>query len=197
MAPRLLRAAVVYTRLAWWGLVAPRVAAARPLLVTQAVVVGEEGVLLSVRSDLRGWELPGGTPEPGESREQTLVREVEEETGLQVAVERHVGDWHRTGFRPHTAAVYRCRVVGGRLQPSRETPLLAWFAPDELPRTLFPWYREPLAEGLRSSGGPVVRHERHGLREVWSGLRIDLRMRMADDRAGLRPSQELRRLEKH
>jgi 8-oxo-dGTP pyrophosphatase MutT (NUDIX family) len=37
--------------------------------------------------DGRTWTLPKGTPEPGESREQTAVREVEEETGLKVRIQ--------------------------------------------------------------------------------------------------------------
>src|SRR5919108_4335909 len=37
------------------------------------------------------WGLPKGTPDPGESLEQTAVREVEEETGLKVRVVDKVG----------------------------------------------------------------------------------------------------------
>ena len=37
------------------------------------------------------WSLPGGRIEPGESPEQAVVREVREETGLDVRAERHVG----------------------------------------------------------------------------------------------------------
>ena len=36
--------------------------------------------------DARTWTLPKGTPEPGESREETALREVAEETGLQVQI---------------------------------------------------------------------------------------------------------------
>ena len=60
----------VYARIAWWGLASP-MAERRPLVVAQAVVRGDEGILLTVRSDLRGWELPGGTQESGESLEET------------------------------------------------------------------------------------------------------------------------------
>ena len=82
----------VYARIAWWGLASP-LAEKRPLVVVQAVVRGDEGVLLTVRSDLRGWELPGGTPEGDETPEETLIRETREETGLDVRVERPIGDY--------------------------------------------------------------------------------------------------------
>lgn len=169
-----------WTRLAWWGLVAPRLKAA-PGLVVQAVVVSRAGVLLSVRSDLRGWELPGGTPEPGESPEEALRREVREETGLVVEMERRVGDYRRTGFRPHCARIFRCRVVAGRETPSAETPRLAWFPPDGLPDTLFPWYREPIADAFADRPAPVERHEHHGLAAIAAGAVIDLRMRWRGD----------------
>jgi len=171
-----------YLRTAWWGLVeAP--AAPRPLRVVQAVILDARGVLLSVRRDLRGWELPGGNPAPGEDEPEALAREVREETGLEVRVERLAGEYHRSGFLPHVARVFRCAAVGGILTPSDETPRLGWFDPESPPRTLFPWYRGPLRDALGPAGPPVVRHEHQGLAAVWAGLRIDLAMRWSDDAA--------------
>jgi 8-oxo-dGTP pyrophosphatase MutT (NUDIX family) len=161
-----------------------------PLVVVQAVVRSERGVLLTVRRDLHGWELPGGNGRPGESPEAALAREVWEETGLEVAIERRVGDYVRTGFRPHTAAVFECRVSGGTLRPSLETPLVRWFDPAELPDTLFPWYLAPLADAMARDREPRVRREYQGLAAIWAGLSIDLRMRWSDHRAGLRDSEE-------
>lgn len=179
-----------YARTAWWGIVAPRATEKRSLVIAQAVVLrpaieaaGPQEVLLSIRSDLFGWELPGGTPEPGESLEATVVREVFEETGIEVEIEMHVGDWVRTGFRPHTARVFLCRPVGGVLTPSHETPRVAWVDSENPPDAMFPWYREPLCEGVRralSSGdgpGPVDRLEKQGLRAIGCAMRIDLGMR--------------------
>ncbi len=80
LAGELVRALRCYLRIGWWGLVAPRIGRARPLLVVQAVIRARADVLLSIRSDLRGWELPGGNPEVGESAERALLREVREET---------------------------------------------------------------------------------------------------------------------
>src|SRR5262249_38142304 len=88
-AVRLAAALLCYSRLAWWGLVAPRRERA-PLVVYQAAIVGEQGVVLAMRSELCGWELPGGRALPGEMGEAAVRREVLEETGISVEVLAHV-----------------------------------------------------------------------------------------------------------
>jgi 8-oxo-dGTP diphosphatase len=45
------------------------------------------------------WALPGGRAEPGESLEQTVLREVKEETGFDVAIVRRIGDYHEQGVQ--------------------------------------------------------------------------------------------------
>ena len=183
---RLLRVAgalPIWARIAWWGLVSPRTERA-PLVVHQAVVESDGEVLLGVRSDLQGWELPGGSAGPGESGEDAVRREIREETGLEVEIVAHVGEYVRTGFRPHTARIYRCRPVGGSLRPSIETLEVRWFAIHAIPDTLFPWYRTPLADALAAHDAPLRRRERWGAREILEGIWIDLRMRASRDRAG-------------
>jgi 8-oxo-dGTP diphosphatase len=172
-------------KIAWQGLVSPRMGKREPIAVSQAVILSEQRVLLAVRRDLRGWELPGGHLQPGESSEEGLIREVHEETGHDVAIDRHVGAYVRTGFRPYTASVFTCRVTGGELRPSVETPVVRWFDLDALPETLFPWFREPLADALAARLEPVARCNYQGVAAVWAGFKIDLRMRLSDDKAGL------------
>lgn len=184
---RLAKLIPSYVGIAWWGIALPRIER-EPLVICQAIVLDDAGrVLLSVRHDLQGWELPGGNVEPDESVEQALVREVLEETGLHVRVVRHVGDYERTGFRPHTARVFECRVEGGALRPSAETPVVRWFDRDRLPDTLFPWYRAPLADAADPAyaNRPAHRREHQGRSWIWAGFTIDLRMRLSDHRAGL------------
>ncbi len=169
-----------YASIAWWGLVSPHVSETEPLVIAQAVILRDgppRQVLLSIRSDLFGWELPGGTVEAGEATEQAVKREVREETGLDIELVRHVGDWIRRGFRPHRARVYLCRVRGGVETPSHETPRLAWFDVDALPDGLFPWYHEPFRAALASRDSPVEGHDVQGLATIWRAMEIDLSMR--------------------
>jgi len=58
-----------------------------------AVIFNElrEKVLLTKRTDNGLWCLPGGGVDPGESVEETIIREVQEETGLTVRVLRLIG----------------------------------------------------------------------------------------------------------
>lgn len=63
-----------------------------PLLVTAAIIVHEGKVLLTQRkADVPYpllWEFPGGKVEPGETPEECLVREIQEELGIRVALDR-------------------------------------------------------------------------------------------------------------
>jgi 8-oxo-dGTP pyrophosphatase MutT (NUDIX family) len=45
------------------------------------------------------WALPGGRAEPEEAVEQTVEREVKEETGLDVAIVSKVGEYHEQGVQ--------------------------------------------------------------------------------------------------
>jgi len=169
-----------WARIAVWGTLAPRVER-MPLEIVQAAILGPRGVLLAVRFELRGWELPGGAIEPGEDDRTALRREVREEVGVEIEVGERVGSYRRSGFRPHTARVYRARILSGTPAPSAEAPAVGWFDPASPPDTLFPWCRQPLRD-LLVGGPPVSRSERQGPAQILETMRIDLRMRARDPR---------------
>lgn len=83
-------------------------------------VEGALEVLICGRNADRLWALPKGTPEPGETLEQTALREVREETGVEVEAEGTVGDIKYWFSRPDegvryfkTVRHYLMRPVGG------------------------------------------------------------------------------------
>ena len=62
--------------------------------------LGGTEVVLCCRTSQSLWALPKGTPEAGETREQTALREVSEETGLEVVIREYIGEIEYSFFLP-------------------------------------------------------------------------------------------------
>ena len=103
---------------------------------------GEIEVVLCGRTTPTLWGLPKGTPDPGESVEQTAIREVNEETGLEVDIQQPLGSIHywfqRDGVRiDKTVHFYLMRARGG--SPENHDPefdIVSWFPAETALRTL-------------------------------------------------------------
>ncbi|WP_241255470.1 NUDIX hydrolase [Candidatus Protofrankia californiensis] len=99
-----------------------------------AIIMDAAGALLLVqraRDPGRGlWSLPGGRVEAGESDTAALVREVREETGLEVTVGRLVGRVTRPGpdGAVYEIADYMCDVGGGTLRAGDDAADVRWCA---------------------------------------------------------------------
>ncbi len=132
-----------------------------------AVVLDADGrVLLGLRADNGMWGLPSGHVEPGESIEQAVVREVREETGLHVRVERLIGVYSdpasQTFAYPDGRVVQfvtstcLCRPVGGSLRADgREALEVGFFPPEALPAPLLPMHPRWLEDALRGGRGLI------------------------------------------
>jgi 8-oxo-dGTP diphosphatase len=86
-----------------------------------AAVVMDAGQVMIARRQARLrmgglWEFPGGKVEPGESDEIALVRELQEELNLVVAVHEFLGESiHDDGRGPLTLVAYRCTIESGQM----------------------------------------------------------------------------------
>lgn len=108
-----------------------------------AVIFDEtrERVLIVRRTDNGQWCLPGGHMEAGESVAETCVREIYEETGLEVEVVRLTGVYsdpnrvaqYADGNRYHPVTLnFEARVIRGSLRSSEETSEMGYFTPQEI-----------------------------------------------------------------
>ncbi len=115
---------------------------ARPVLGVGALIFRRGKILLVERgkAPLKGWwSLPGGALEAGETIKDGLLREVLEETGLEVkpvrlatVFERIIHDAKGRTEYHYVLIDYICRVTGGSASASSDVASLAWAGPGDL-----------------------------------------------------------------
>ncbi|MGL5823803.1 MAG: NUDIX hydrolase [Nocardioides sp.] len=101
-----------------------------------ALVLRDNEILLTQRSDNGNWSMPGGAQDPGESLSHTAVRETLEETGITIRLHGLVGIYtdprhvvHYTSndeVRQEFTVVYRAEYVEGTPTSSDETTRVEW-----------------------------------------------------------------------
>jgi 8-oxo-dGTP pyrophosphatase MutT (NUDIX family) len=130
-------------------------------LGTDVAVINDKGeILLTRRADFPVWCLPGGGVDANESVAQAAVREVFEETGIEVTLTRLIGIYSRPlwmGGGDHVV-FFAARPIGGTFntQPDEVTGI-GYFAPDHLPRELLWWHRGYIDDALNGLGGSVIK----------------------------------------
>lgn len=106
--------------------------------VVSAVINAQGQILLSQRSDLNVWNLPGGRLDHGELLSEAAAREVLEETGIVAHIERPVNLYYEQGFQ-RMNVLYIGWPLGGELLPrTGETRDNRLFSPGALPKMLNP-----------------------------------------------------------
>ncbi|MFB8170661.1 NUDIX hydrolase [Kitasatospora purpeofusca] len=121
------------------------------------VVIREDGRVLAIqRADNGTWEPPGGVLELTESVEDGVRREVFEETGIKVSVERLTGVYKNV-TRGVVALVFRCRPEGGTEQLSDESTAVDWLTPAEVEDRMSEVFAVRILDALRGDAVPSIR----------------------------------------
>jgi 8-oxo-dGTP pyrophosphatase MutT (NUDIX family) len=132
-----------------------------------AVVTDEAGrILLIKRSDNKLWALPGGGHDVGETIEQTAVREVREETGLDLEVTAltgvytdpaHIVPFSNGEVRQQFSLCFTTRVTGGTLAIGHESTDVAWTHPDDIAKVdMHPSMRLRINHYLEDRSSPYL-----------------------------------------
>ncbi|MFQ5967681.1 MAG: NUDIX domain-containing protein [Acidimicrobiia bacterium] len=119
------------------------------------------------------WSFPKGLPLPGETSEETALREVEEETGLRCRLGMMVGEktYELPDGSPKTSYYWAMTEVTGDFSPNREVDTVRWVEMDDAPELLTYESDRELLESLPDGWKErvprlfVIRHAHAGIRD--------------------------------
>ena len=127
------------------------------LIFAGGCIFNEKGeVLLQKRGDSRKWGLPGGAIELGETPQMAAIREVKEETGLDVEVKKLIGIYtdcdleYPNGDKAQSICIaFELNVIGGHMYcDEKETLELKYFSLDNLPEVFCKQHEDILCDIL-------------------------------------------------
>ncbi|ASO18927.1 ADP-ribose pyrophosphatase YjhB (NUDIX family) [Actinoalloteichus hoggarensis] len=135
------------------------------VVAVTAVIQDETGRLLMIRrTDNDLYAIPGGAQDIGETISHTVVREVKEETGIDVEVQKitgiytdpeHVIAYTDGEVRQEFSICFRAIPTGGELRTSNESKEVLWVEPDDLDAlNIHPSIRLRITHGIERSGEP-------------------------------------------
>ncbi len=126
-----------------------------------------EKILLTQRADNGQWCLPGGGVDPGESVEEAIIREIDEETGLKARVTRLIGvysDPHKLVEYPDgnkvqiVALSFEAEIIGGELALSNETTDFGYFTLAEIVKMdVLLNHTERIRDALQEQNAPFIK----------------------------------------
>jgi 8-oxo-dGTP diphosphatase len=118
------------------------------------IVLNEHGELLLINGPRRGWEMPGGQVEEGESLKEAAIRETREESGIEVEVIKFCGIFQNVN-QSICNTVFLAKPIGGTLATSDESLEVGFFPIEEaLEMVTFPNFRERIRYSLDEETHP-------------------------------------------
>jgi ADP-ribose pyrophosphatase YjhB (NUDIX family) len=122
-----------------------------PTIGVSVAILYENKILLTKRKDVGFWCIPGGSVEDGETVSQSALREVKEETGLDVELKRLVGIYSRPNWWDGGAHEILLSGVpeGGQLKrKTAETLDAGYFGLEELPNEILFWHHRRIHDAF-------------------------------------------------
>ncbi len=133
------------------------------IVAVGAVVLNEDQEILLVKTFFRGWEIPGGQVENGENLIDALKREVREESGIEIRVDKLIGVYSNIkksdplGSKKNVTTKvildFVCQKKSGKLSISNETSVSRWIPKNKvLDLISYPIYQERFQNYLNFNG---------------------------------------------
>ena len=117
---------------------------------------GDKLLLVKQGYGRKYWSLPGGRVEAGESLDQAAIREVREEAGLEISIERVVGIYSKPKEQA-LAITLAGKIEGGDLRPDHEITECQYFPLDQLPSHVRGHFVQRAADYVRQSQKAILR----------------------------------------
>lgn len=140
---------------------------------------GQDRILLIKRYDIPIWVLPGGGIEEGEQPEEAVVREIREETGVEVALIRKVAEYSAKNRLGSSVHLFQLTVTANSPATSVEAKEVGFYPINQLPSPFFSlhekWIQDALKEEPQIIKAPLdITYTSalvYGLRHPWLAIR--------------------------
>ena len=96
------------------------------IISAAAIVLNEQGEILLIKGPRRGWEMPGGQVEEGESLKDAAIRDTKEESGVDIEVTKFCGIFQNVN-RSICNSLFLGKAVGGNPTTSPESLEVGFF----------------------------------------------------------------------
>ncbi|QTD41908.1 NUDIX hydrolase [Sporosarcina sp. Te-1] len=90
------------------------------------IVISDQNEILLIKGPLRGWEMPGGIVEEGESLKDAAIRETVEESGIEVEIIKFCGVFQNVK-KSICNTLFLAKPIGGQLTTSSESVEVGYF----------------------------------------------------------------------